>query len=437
MLSGFILGGEMKLNLRNRVPEILRILGVNDLSVGTEGVLEKIKELKEENLKYENVLKNLTVVHRFGVFHNLANSSSYYTKNKEIAEETFYNVVKRERMALMSADILSDGKAEIHKNITDRFKKMGLDHSFVEEISGRSIYIIGFNKNLYPNIKKQFGFTIEQLSNNGHRVLISFSREINDLSSVFEAYKDIKICRDYRCMGDSSQILTAERITMGSSLILPVNFTDELKSFILEADEEKIRKYISKIFNKNIENKIPVIKFEHLLRIMQNTFTEAVTLVKKAEGLPLELEQYFIHMIDSFKDTLDVENLINSYVNILRFGAVADHSKKAILNRTDVMKYINANYNKDLYLEIMAVEFGTTPKYFSNYFKREFSVGFCEYLSNIRISHAKQILCDSDLSLSVVGEKVGYSNPTTFTVAFKKRVGMSPGKFRELNKKRS
>jgi len=81
----------------------------------------------------------------------------------------------------------------------------------------------------------------------------------------------------------------------------------------------------------------------------------------------------------------------------------------------------------------MATEFKTSPKYFSNYFKREFSVGFSEYLSNVRISHAKRILSESNLPLSAVGEKVGYTNPVTFAVAFKKRVGMPPGKFREIN----
>ncbi len=424
----------MKINLRNRIPELLRTLGVEDLSGGAEIVLEKVRELKEENLKYENVFKNLSSTHRFGVFYNLANSSSYYTKNKEIAEETFAAVSKREKLALMSADVLSENKAEVHKSITNRFKKMGLDHAFVEEISGKSIYLIGFNNRLYDNIKKQFGFTIEQLNSNSHRVLISFSREISDLSEVYEAYKDIKICRDYRCVGDSSAILTTDKISIGSTLRLPVNFTDELKSLILESDEEKIRRYIVKIFNENIENKVPVIKFEHLLRIMQNTFTDAVLLIKKGEDVSLELEQVFIQTIESFKGNLDVDLLVNNYINILRFGIIPLKSKKAILNRADVMKYINSHYSEDLYLEKMAAEFSTTPKYFSNYFKREFSVGFCTYLSNIRISQAKKILCETALPLNQVGEKVGYDNPVTFATAFKRVVGIAPGKFRELNR---
>ena len=110
-------------------------------------------------------------------------------------------------------------------------------------------------------------------------------------------------------------------------------------------------------------------------------------------------------------------------------------TKKSTLNRTDVIRYINSHYTEDLYLEKIATEFSTTPKYFSNYFKKEFSVGFNEYLTQVRISHAKQILCDTDLSLAEVSMKSGYLNQATFTVAFKKTVGLPPGKYREMNKK--
>jgi len=423
--------------LRNKNSEILKMLGIDDPNAGIDSVIQKIAELKQENRRLEGVLNATGEASLCGIFQKLVNSSSYYTRNKEVVDRVFSDVSKRDKLALMSADIIHNVRndSQIHRVITDRFKRMGLSHAFVDEVSGKSIYIIGFNSRVsIDNIIKLLGFTVEQLNNSGHRVLLSFSREISDLSFVFEAYKDIKICRDYRCLGDASTILTIEKISMGNSLCLPVNFTDELKSLILEPDEEKIKKYISRIFETNIKKKIPLIKFEHLLRIMQNTFSEAVSIVKKDGAVSMELEQIFIYTIQNFRDTLDVDSLINSYVNILRFGLPAAKAKKSVLNRADVMKYINVHYSDDLYLEKMAAEFKTTPKYFSNYFKREFSVGFSEYLSNIRVSHAKQILSETSLPLGAVGEKVGYTNPVTFAVAFKKRVGMPPGKFREINR---
>lgn len=426
----------MKKLLRNRNFELLRILGLDDTYDNIDAVIEKVTFLKEENRRLEGVVNNLGDESRFGIFQKLANSSSYYTKNKELVDSAFKEVTSRDKLALMSADIIHNTRSEqhIHKSITDRFRRMGLSYVLINGFSGKNVYIIGFNNRIMiDNIIKLFGFTAEQLSNEGYKVLVSFSREITELSEVFEAYKDIKICRDYRCVGDTESILTTGTICVSNSLRLPVNFTDELKSYILEGDEERIREYIRNVFDVNIRNKIPVIKFEHLLRIMQNTYTEAVSLIRKTPDTQHELEQVFIWIIENFKDTLDVESLVNSYVNILRFGAKADKAKKSVLNRTDVMKYINNHYSEDLYLEKMASEFKTTPKYFSNYFKREFSVGFSEYLSNIRISHAKRILSETELHLNEVGEKVGYPNPVTFAVAFKKRVGMPPGKFREIN----
>ena len=422
--------------LRNKNAELIRLLGLDDSNAGIDTIIDRVSFLKEENRKLEGILSATNEAGRCGIFQKLANSSSYYTRNKEVVDNTFKAVAQRDKLSLMSADIIHNmrGDTQIHKVITDRFKRMGLSYVFIDEISGKSIYVIGFNSRIsIDSVIKLFGFTAEQLHNDGHRVLFSFSREFSDLSYVYEAYKDIKICRDYRCMGDSESILTSESISMGNALSLPVNFTDELKSLILESDEEVIRKYISGIFELNIEKRIPLIKFEHLLRIMQNAFSEVVSVVKKDGSVPFELEQVFIYTIENFRDTLDVESLINSYVNILRFGLPVVKQKKSSLNRSDIMKYINAHYSEDLYLEKMASEFKTSPKYFSSYFKREFSVGFSEYLSNVRISHAKRILSDTNLPLNAIGEKVGYTNPVTFAVAFKKKVGMPPGKFREIN----
>ena len=87
-----------------------------------------------------------------------------------------------------------------------------------------------------------------------------------------------------------------------------------------------------------------------------------------------------------------------------------------------------------MYLEKIAVEFNTTPKYFSNYFKKEFSLGFSEYLTNLRISQAKKLLCETDKPLNAVSEEVGYLNQATFAAAFKKVKGLPPGKYREINK---
>jgi len=79
----------------------------------------------------------------------------------------------------------------------------------------------------------------------------------------------------------------------------------------------------------------------------------------------------------------------------------------------------------------MAEVLGTTPKYFSNYFKKTFGVTFVDYLSKVRLAHARELLRNTTLSIAEVGERVGYLNASTFATTFKKYYGISPSDFRK------
>ncbi len=73
----------------------------------------------------------------------------------------------------------------------------------------------------------------------------------------------------------------------------------------------------------------------------------------------------------------------------------------------------------------------TTPKYFSNYFKKTFGVNYIEHLNKVRLAHAREMLKETNLSIGEIGEKTGYMNSSTFTTTFKKYYGISPSEFRK------
>ena len=55
-----------------------------------------------------------------------------------------------------------------------------------------------------------------------------------------------------------------------------------------------------------------------------------------------------------------------------------------------------------------------------------------EYLTNIRIEKAKELLGNSDYSMKEICVMVGYSDPTYFSRSFKKNVGVTPTEYKEL-----
>ncbi len=64
-------------------------------------------------------------------------------------------------------------------------------------------------------------------------------------------------------------------------------------------------------------------------------------------------------------------------------------------------------------------------------FKKELNVTPVTYITMCRIKRAKQLLFDSDLTISQIAENCGYANTYYFSNAFKKSEGLSPSDFRK------
>ena len=96
-----------------------------------------------------------------------------------------------------------------------------------------------------------------------------------------------------------------------------------------------------------------------------------------------------------------------------------------------IQQYIEKNYNQPLTLESLAKLFHFHPSYLSSYFSKHTKLGVNEYLHQVRITRAKELLKNGRLSVSSISEKVGYSDPSYFTKVFKKNVGISPRIYRK------
>ena len=76
-----------------------------------------------------------------------------------------------------------------------------------------------------------------------------------------------------------------------------------------------------------------------------------------------------------------------------------------------------------------------SPYYFSKIFKEETGENFIEYVTNIRITKAKELLEKSEFSMKEICAEVGYSDPNYFSRTFKKNVGVTPTEYKESRKK--
>ncbi len=95
--------------------------------------------------------------------------------------------------------------------------------------------------------------------------------------------------------------------------------------------------------------------------------------------------------------------------------------------------FIDGNYHHQIVIDDFARKNNYSRNYLYTLFKKEFAVSPQEYLLDLRIEKAKQLLKDPSGTFSV-GETayaVGFNDPLYFSRVFRKRVGLTPTQFRK------
>ncbi|MEK3687050.1 helix-turn-helix domain-containing protein [Paenibacillus sp. FSL R10-2736] len=93
-------------------------------------------------------------------------------------------------------------------------------------------------------------------------------------------------------------------------------------------------------------------------------------------------------------------------------------------------EYIDTHYQEDIHLELLAGKFHTTSNYMSRLLKKELGRPFHQYLQELRIGKAKELLAQSSMPIQDIWASVGFNNRNSFIRAFRKLEGISPTDYR-------
>ena len=97
-----------------------------------------------------------------------------------------------------------------------------------------------------------------------------------------------------------------------------------------------------------------------------------------------------------------------------------------------VCDYLKENY-RCATLEEASSRVNLSPNYLSKIFKQKSGVGFAEYLNDVRMKKAAELLLDISYKHYEIADRIGYDNPKNFSRAFRQYYHMSPREFREQN----
>lgn len=135
-----------------------------------------------------------------------------------------------------------------------------------------------------------------------------------------------------------------------------------------------------------------------------------------------------IKNLDDFKDRI-LEYLLPA----LEFrDGQASHLHSRLIWKAKAYLQDNS-HDPTLSLQSVADHVGLSASYFSSIFSHEVGETFVEYVTNLRIERAKELLRTTNMYLYEIAEAVGYNDPHYFSTAFKRVTGHSPSHYRATN----
>ena len=134
-------------------------------------------------------------------------------------------------------------------------------------------------------------------------------------------------------------------------------------------------------------------------------------------------------LTDRLKVKAIILNLLAEYIRL------AGRQTKVFTDRQDedmrnVLSYINENFKKNLTTEELAAVCHLHPTHFIRAFKLKTAQTPHQYITDIRMEYARQLLDRSDRSIVEIAEDAGFYDPAHFSRAFKRHFAMTPTQYR-------
>lgn len=390
-----------------------------------------VKKLEERYTQTISMLiEQFCVDISYGTVHNDGSLKNLLAENHIVFPHTFYCIAYVKPFVDVSENKYDNPQfIEILKNFIDmHFKNAGITF-FTYQMNDHSINIL-----LNYADQEKLNQSLHHLYDNCYNmlkadILIAVSGAVTNLEGLASCYSQV---RQMSSSADRTGVLKYapnHSNSLAESILLNTAYAKEtegqLLSYISSGDETKACNLVDTLFPVNpkgtqldycrefylrmlfaIEHHIGFFNLQ-LHHLLENDFL----MLKKAQGIR-----------DVQEISKELKHCIHLVIEALKTSQSSFPHKLA----ERVREYIDTNYAKSISLHSASEAVHLSSSYISKIFKKCMGYNFVDYLTDIRIKKAKELLEDIDIKVYEVAALVGYKSTKHFSQVFKANVGMTP-----------
>ncbi len=217
------------------------------------------------------------------------------------------------------------------------------------------------------------------------------------------------------------------------SSAFPAEMTNELIDAIIGGKTVQAEKISSRILER-----LYVICLGDLDEIKTMTLWITATVIKNFSGEEIfsfgefaEMDMDIINKINEAATTDELSETFRGLIRRISTDLVSSVYPGASPLIARSLRYIKSNYTRKIKLTDISSELHINPSYFSALFSQEMGRPFTDYILELRISKAKDLLRNTNMDILDISGATGFENQSYFTKIFRKRTGLTPRQYRQ------
>lgn len=257
-------------------------------------------------------------------------------------------------------------------------------------------------------------------------IYISLGKFVNSLNELHDSYQTANKISEYKIVYPNISWIKEYKDGSIDEDNINIEF-EELKKILMNKDFSNTTEYIKDMFinlkNEKTSPKQIKMKAIEIFLNVYNYFNDT----KLMKGLNIYLENAINNnTID------DIEFELISMVKYMQSKLEnTEESISPVIIK--LLQHIETNYKDDLNLKEISESLNINSIYLGQLFQKETGILFSDYINNFRINKAKDLLVNTSLKASEIGDLVGYANKNYFYRKFKTIVGVTPSDWRKIN----
>ena len=387
----------------------------------------------------EKALKENKQINRAWLLHGILEGKEVDVSPQNLEKNNITFVSEQFAVCIIEADALDTNVEELCSFIVQNVLEELCDSIgkgyFVELSASRYALLVnlsGGDTDLYGVLQYGQEFLQEKT-----RIALSvgYSDLHEGIMAVSDAYKEALEAIRYRFLLGRGRLIAYRDIRDRSS---GYRNDEESKVYLLlleyienKKEEDELENFVEQlmyIYQMNEEMSIDVAL------VFKNEIVSAVAKMMELCGYE---EDHILGVRSAFKntDTLsDFRQLLSVQITELCKRKIKRKASVDILEETK--RFIKENYSdNELSVASIGSSMGMQGNHLSKIFKERYGISLLDYLANVRIREAKRLIEEGRLSVQEVAEKTGFLSSTVFIRAFKKKEGITPGKYKEMMEK--